>query len=343
MNYIDTITPEIKEYFKILEPEFPEWVNEYINTPAMQRLQYITVACGKTYSKLFDEKDYNTLDHSIGVALIVWHFTHDKKQTLSGLFHDIATPVFKHTIDFMNGDYMNQESTEDLTTKIIESSTEITNLLKRDNIQISEVCDYHIYPIADNDTPKLSSDRLEYTLSNGHFVYDDITLEQLKNIYNNLEIQTNEDGIDEIAFRTKEMAELFAIKASNYAIKYRTPETRYSMQLIADILKIMNEQSLITIDDLYNLKELEVVDLIKSCTFKDINKKYKIWLNSTEVHISNQEPAAVYYVHHGAKIRYIDPLCNGCRISTISEEAKNAINHNFNYPMDEYIYLDFEL
>ena len=29
------------------------------------------------------------------------------------------------------------------------------------------MADYHIYPIADNDTPMLSADRLEYTLSNG--------------------------------------------------------------------------------------------------------------------------------------------------------------------------------
>ena len=62
---------------------------------------------------------FSSLDHSIAVALIIWHFTHDKKQTLSGLFHDIATPVFKHCVDFFNGDYMTQESTEDLTTKII--------------------------------------------------------------------------------------------------------------------------------------------------------------------------------------------------------------------------------
>lgn len=114
---------------------------------------------------------FSSLDHSVAVALIVWHFTHDKKQTLSGLFHDIATPVFKHSIDFLNGDYMNQESTEDLTTEIIKNSKEIMSLLKRDNIKLDSVNDYHIYPIADNDTPKLSADRLEYSMSNALFIY----------------------------------------------------------------------------------------------------------------------------------------------------------------------------
>lgn len=64
----------------------------------------------------------------------------------------------------MNKDYDKQESTEELTRKIISESKEIMGLLKRDNISIDEVCNYHIYPIADNDTPQLSADRLEYTL-----------------------------------------------------------------------------------------------------------------------------------------------------------------------------------
>ena len=66
---------------------------------------------------------------------------------------------------------MNQESTEDLTTEIIKNSKEIMALLKRDNIKLDSVNNYHIYPIADNDTPKLSADRLEYSMSNALFIY----------------------------------------------------------------------------------------------------------------------------------------------------------------------------
>ena len=187
MNYLDNVKERTKEYFKMLEPDFPEWLVDYINTESMLKQQYISITCGTIYSDLF-ESDYffSSLDHAIGVALIIWHFTHDKKQTLSGLFHDIATPVFKHCIDFLDGDYMNQESTEDLTTKIISESSDIINLLKRDNISIDEVDNYHIYPIADNDTPKLSSDRLEYSLSNALFTYKLLTLDEIREIYNDL-------------------------------------------------------------------------------------------------------------------------------------------------------------
>ena len=121
----------MKEYLKILSNEIPDFLNDYINTPQMQKLSEISVSCGTYYTKLFDKMVwYSSLDHSIAVSLIVWNFTKDKKQTIAGLFHDIATPVFKHSIDFMNGDYKKQESTEELTTQIIRESKEIMSLLQ---------------------------------------------------------------------------------------------------------------------------------------------------------------------------------------------------------------------
>ena len=73
---------------------------------------------------------YSRYEHSIGVSLIVYHFTHDKKQTVAGLLHDIATPVFAHTIDFYHQDHLKQESTEFDTKKIIEQDQLLVSLLK---------------------------------------------------------------------------------------------------------------------------------------------------------------------------------------------------------------------
>ena len=103
-KYYEKLNETIKEYFKVLSKDFPEFLYEYIDTPPMQRIGKIGCGCGTDYTKVFNNKFfYTNLEHSIGVALIVWNFTKDKKQTLAGLFHDIATPVFKHCIDFMNG------------------------------------------------------------------------------------------------------------------------------------------------------------------------------------------------------------------------------------------------
>ena len=340
-NYYDNVNKEIKEYFKILEPDFPEWLNEYINTKELLHQQYISVTCGTIYSKLFESDFFfSSLDHSVAVALIIWHFTHDKKQTLSGLFHDISTPVFKHCVDFLNGDYMTQESTEDLTSKMIKESPEITKLLKRDKIEIEEVDNYHIYPIADNDTPKLSSDRLEYSLSNALFTYKLLDKEEIKEIYNDIEIGINEENEKELGFKTKKIARNFVKITSKLSVIYREDRTRYSMQLLADILKRLNEDNIISIEDLYKLKESEVIDIIEKSKYKEV---FDIWKNAKKVKISKEEPNKVYFVHHGAKVRYIDPLFNGVRMSKACKIAKNMIDKNLNYDMNSYIYLDFEL
>ena len=341
MNYIEKLDKRVKEYFNILENNYPEWLNDYINTDALLKQQYISVTCGTIYSDLFESDFfYSSLDHAIAVALIIWHFTHDKKQTLSGLFHDIATPVFKHSVDFLNGDYMTQESTEDLTTTIITNSKEIMSLLERDNIKIEEVEDYHLYPIADNDTPQLSSDRLEYSLSNALFTYNLAQADEIKEIYDDLEVQKNEEGIDEISFRTKKLARKFVKLTSRLSVIYREDRTRYSMQLLADIVKKLNEDNLLTLEDLYSLKESEVIEIIENHKYKDI---FNIWKKAKKVKTSTDEPKDVYYVHHGAKIRYIDPLVNGERISNICKIAKKMIDKNLSYDMTKYVYLDFNL
>lgn len=339
MKYIDSVDKRVLDYFNVLEPSFPEWLNDYIETKELLKQRYISVTCGKIYSNLFEiDFFFSSLDHSVAVALIVWHFTHDKKQTLSGLFHDIATPVFKHCVDFLNGDYMTQESTEDLTSKIIGSSKEIMDLLKRDNIKLEEVDDYHIYPVADNDTPKLSADRLEYSLSNALLTYKLSDIDEIKKIYSDIVLGKDEDGTLELSFTSKETALEFVKITSKLSIIYRDDKTRYSMQLIADIIKKLNEDGLITKDDLYNKKESEVIEIIENSKYKDI---FNIWKNAKNIKVSKEKPENVYFVHHGAKIRYIDPLVNKKRISSISEEAKEEIDKNLSYDMNNYVYLDF--
>ena len=339
MNYLENINKKTKDYFNVLEPNFPYWLLDYINTKELLNQQYISITCGTIYTDLFESNYFfSSLDHSVAVALIVWHFTHDKKQTLSGLFHDIATPVFKHCVDFLNGDYMSQESTEDLTTQIISNSKDIMELLKRDNIDISEIDNYHNYPIADNDTPKLSSDRLEYSLSNALLTYNLLNIDDINEIYSDIEIQMNEENIIELGFKTEKTALKFVEITSKLSIIYREDRTRYSMQFLADIIKKLNDEEVITKEDLYCLKEEDIINIIEESKYKDI---FKLWMTAKKVNVSVVKPDNVYYVCHGAKVRYIDPLINEIRISQISKSAKEMIDNNLSYDMSKYIYLDF--
>lgn len=349
-EYLKSIHPKIQEYLKILSPEgIPEFLEEYIKTPPMQKQKNISTTCGTIYSKMFNSRFWNSsLEHSIGVALIVWNFTKDKKQTIAGLFHDIATPVFKHTIDFMNGDYETQESTEELTRKIIMDSKEIMALLKRDGIKIEEVEDYHIYPIADNDSPKLSSDRLGYTLLDGIGAVIEVwSIEEIREIYTNIEIQQNEEGIEELGFKDKEIAEKFVKGMCQVAKVYVENKTLFSMQFLADIMKKMSEENLICKEDLYRLSEQEVIQRIEKCNLNQIAKNFEIWRNATKIKESEETIANRYCVSISKpKIRYINPLVrqkNGfVRMSEISEEAKKEIEDVRILKNKKYAYLDFD-
>lgn len=113
------------DLLNIYSKDFPIFIEELINTSEFKRLSNIGMNCGCEYTSfpIFSKgKNYTRYTHSIGVALIVWHFTKDIKQSIAGLLHDISSPVFAHVIDFLNGDHENQESTEERTEYIIENS-----------------------------------------------------------------------------------------------------------------------------------------------------------------------------------------------------------------------------
>jgi hypothetical protein len=330
----------IRKFHAILEPDFPEWLQEYIETPVLQRQKHISITCGTIYSDLFkNQRFYSSLDHAVGVALVVWHFTHDKKQTLSGLFHDIATPIFKHCVDFMNGDHLMQESTEDLTTEVIAGSPEIGRLLKRDGILISEVDNYHLYPIADNNTPKLSADRLEYSLANMFFAYGVADLVEIREIYADIVVQLDENGVKELGFQTKKIARKFVKLTSQLSIFYREDRTRYSMQLIADILKKMSESGRISVADLYQMKESEVIKLILASDYGDAFWAWRKAKKIKKAKSFEECPEGVYVVNCQTKVRYIDPLWQGERMSKACKIAKGYIEKNLAYKMEGYLYL----
>lgn len=348
-EYLKSLNEEVRNYLTILSPKFPEWLLEYIYTPTMFRLDGIGMSCGTLYTKVYNDKYYySSLTHSVAVALIIWNFTHDKKQTISGLFHDIATPTFKHCIDFMNGDSEHQESTEERTEQIIKNSKEIMNLLERDNIKVEEVSDYHIYPIADNDTPRLSADRLEYTLSGGLYQVKIFDLKDIEKYYNNLTILKNEDNVIELSFKDMKICEEFIHNISKLWPRWIEDEDRLCMQFIADVIKSMNIKEYITVDDLYKMSENDVLQLIKNCEDVYIKNAFTNFENATRdsVYKSDFPTEKSYCTSVKGKKRYINPLVlfenKVYRIADVSEIANNDINKFLNMKLHDFIGFDFD-
>ena len=347
-KYLESLNNEIREYFSILSPTFPEWLLEYINTPEMRRISKISISCGTDYSSCYNIRYwYSNLEHSVGVALIIWNFTHDKKQTLAGLFHDIATPVFKHCIDFMNGDSETQESTEERTTDIIKNSKEIMSLLNRDGIKLEEVNDYKIYSIADNETPRLSADRFEYTFSSGLTFFRIWELDKIKKMYNNIVVVKNEEGIEELGFKDEDVCEEYIHTISRIWPEWVSDTDRTVMQFIADMCKSMSNAGYLTVDDLYSLSEAEVIYKFKSCKDNYLSDSFRKFQESDKVYKSTDYISDKYCINVKSKTRYVNPLVvtsDGIsRIADLSKQASDEIKEYLSLPKGGYYtYFDFE-
>ena len=223
-------------YTGIYVSSLPPVILAMADTPAMQRLSRVGMHCGCEYTAYPIYRDalapYSRYTHSLGTAAIVWHFTHDLKQSVAGLLHDIATPAFAHTVDFLNGDHLRQESTESRTRAMIASSPELMALLVQSSLTLDDVDDYHRYPIADNDSPRLSADRLEYTLGNAHLIFR-CPEETIKAIYSDLFVDKNEDGENELCFAHAPQADAFTRLALQQSKWFVSDEDRFSMQAVS--------------------------------------------------------------------------------------------------------------
>lgn len=340
-NYIEQLNENTKEYYRILSKEFPEFLNDYIYTPEMQKLDGVNQICGAYWKKenIYDDI-YSVLKHSVGVALIIWNFTHDKKQTLAGLFHDISSPAFKHCIDFLNGDAEKQESTEEQTLEVIKNSKEIMSLLERDKIKLEEISDYKIYPIADNETPKLSADRLEYTFMNGIYYKKVWDISTIKEIYEDIQIIKNGDNIPELGFKSVEIAEKFIDGARELWPLWIRSEDTLTMYFFADIIEKMYNKNYITRKDLYELSEQEVINLITNCKDIEISNSFNQFMNCNSFIDCEEYKEDKFCVNRKVKRRYINPLTENGRIYDISNKAKEKIDSYINMKISKYTYAD---
>ncbi|MBQ3980514.1 MAG: hypothetical protein II631_00515 [Treponema sp.] len=58
-------------YHKILCADYPDFLDEYLRLPILQRLDGVTLLCGTDWTPLFKNRFYySRLEHSVGTALI---------------------------------------------------------------------------------------------------------------------------------------------------------------------------------------------------------------------------------------------------------------------------------
>ena len=356
LNQHAPVKYDISQYFEILCPQndYPDFLDRYIQLPVMQRLSGVGLLCGTDWTALYHNRFYySRLDHSKGVALIVWHFTHDKAQTIAGLLHDISTPVFSHVSDFRKGDALTQTATEEPTARIIREDVELGKLLAEDGLTAAQVEDYHIYPIADNEIPQLSADRLEYMFPSGMALDGSWTMEEIKLCYNDLTILKNEGGADELGFRTLEIAELYCEHFCMIGHILQLNENKLALHMLGQIMNMAEKAGILNETDFMTLSEKEVMEkLNRHCETQPkqsthayiLSRYYRTFRTMTKIEHTNQPlPESDYFcVNLKVKQRYINPLVlaprvkddmslsgltgQSRRLSEVSEKVRRIIN-----------------
>lgn len=327
------------ELIKIFKDDiYPEFIDKYLNTKTLDRIKYVSQFCGCDYTNLYNTKFYySRYDHSLVVAHMTWHFTHDKNATIAALLHDVGTPCFAHSIDYVFGDYINQESSEKDIIEIIKKDEELLQYLNEDNIFLKDLQDLTKYPILENKTPKLCTDRLDGVLGTCYIWLQTHSLDELKEIYDNLTILENDEGIPELGFKDIDICQKFVDMILVYAKELQGNTDKYTMKYISEVIKIAVERNLITLEDLYTKKETEIIAILSS-NFETWN----IFNNATELIRINEEPEN-FYASFNTKKRNVIPLVINenkvDRIIDISSEIKIKYDEFNNYKDTNYAYL----
>ncbi len=329
----------IESYHKILSPDFPDFLKKYLELPLLQRLQGIGLLCGTDWTKLYKNRFYySRLDHSIGVALIIWHFTHDKAQTLAGLLHDVSTPVFSHVSDFRKGDALTQTATEAPNEKMIRHDKALLSLLQQDGLKVDDVVDYHKYPIADNEIPQLSADRLEYMYPSGMALDGSWTMEEIARTYNDIAILKNEDDENEIGFNTLTIAEEYCRHFCMIGHILQLNENKLTLHFLGQIMNKAVTLGILQEKDFMTLSEREVMEkLEKGLESADgeeaalLHRYYKTFRTMKSIeHTEQKLPDDKYFcISLKVKQRFINPLVRdgkkAVRLSELSSSSHKII------------------
>ena len=312
----------MQDLWTFYHSEIPAFLRPYLDTPPLARLREVGMNCGCEYTDfpLYRRtKPYSRFDHSVGAALITWHFTQSPRQTVSALLHDIATPVFAHVVDFLNGDHLNQESTEAGTEDLLRRCSALLALLERDGVAVEDAADYHRFPLADNPSPRLSADRLEYTLGN-LWHYGFLPLDRLAVFYDDLTVGAGETGEAELAFRTRETAEAFTRASLETSRVYVADEDRFAMQVLADLLKDALDRRVLVRKDLYTTEPV-VIERLRADPRSAA--QWHRFRHLSRLQVSREKPEEPDWRSVPAKKRYIDPLVLGeGRVSSLSPEVR---------------------
>lgn len=291
-------------------PNIPEFLNKYLTLSSLNRLKEVGYFCGMDYasSNIYNFKEYiSRYMHSLSTSLLVYYLTKDKRCTLQALFHDISTPVFSHVIDYMNKDYIYQETTEEFTELILKSDKKLLEYLELDKIPLDNLVNFKFSTIVDSPRPKMCADRLDGIILNGSYWTKTLNEKDIFNIIKSTELYINEESIPEIGFNNITAYNKVVETNDLTNIEMHSNYDNYMMELLANITRYLINKEYIKYEDLYFLTENKIFKLINNIEDKELKEYVFLFKNikKEEIPLVKQEEI---------KERKLKPLLNGKRL-----------------------------
>ena len=288
-------------------PNIPEFLNKYLTLSSLNRLKEVGYFCGMDYasSNIYNFKEYiSRYMHSLSTSLLVYYLTKDKRCTLQALFHDISTPVFSHVIDYMNKDYIYQETTEEFTELILKSDKKLLEYLELDKIPLDNLVNFKSSTIVDS---KMCADRLDGIILNGAYWTKTLNEKDILNIIKSTELYINEESIPEIGFNNITAYNKVVETNDLTNIEMHSNYDNYMMELLANITRYLINKEYIKYEDLYFLTENKIFKLINNIEDKELKEYIFLFKNikKEEIPLVKQEEI---------KERKLKPLLNGKRL-----------------------------
>lgn len=330
----------MNQYINVFIDEiYPDFFDKYYQTKTLQRILDVTQFCGCDYTGMYSPLFlYTRFYHCLVVAHQTWHFTHNKKEAIMALLHDTGTPCFAHCIDYVFGDYLKQESSEKRISEVVREDTQILDFLREDGISVEELDDYSDFHILENKSPRLCTDRLDGVLHTCYIWLHTHTLDEIREVYDNMAVLQNEDKEPEIGFNDLEVAEKFVDMVNVYARELRGNTDKYVMKYISEIVKLSVNKKLITLDDLYSKKESEICDI-----FASNFASWSEFVYATDLIRTNDKPEDRFYISFDTKKRNTIPLVRtddgAKRIVDVSLKAFNCYEELDRYKDSKYAYV----
>lgn len=343
MPYLEERSKETKELHKIYNKDIDDTLIELLRAPELLRLSGISENYGIEQSKFRNYQfKYSKLDHSFGVALILSKFNVQQNKMINGLIHEMATPTFFRSIELLEG---KNEIEYSLYDAIVGSDTLFEYFLKND-ISINNICNEENYNIIHCKPTKLGASALEELL---HYAYlmKICNENEIKEIYEDIEITINEEGKEEFGFKTPKIAKQFCRLSIEFGKYYRSYETKLITKYISDTLNIMLRRMEIKKEDFYKYTEKTIIEIGKNTSDKRIRDAWEKIKEIDRVYTKFNPIEEKYCIQVKGENIYIDPLVRtrfgNMRISNLYPEAKKEIETFLNSDTDLYMYIDYKI